>query len=111
LTHNRIMDLIIDKRSGKTYIEFPNIKTYTSQVHALIPRTPKSTRQHTFKNWNEKYEIAVKDITTEFVEQLDEMFIHDHYIAYWNDAIANGLHKIIYDNSSSQWKNFHDFLT
>lgn len=106
-----IMDLIIDKKSGKTYIEFPHIKKNTSFLPVLIPKTPKSVRQHTFKNWNEKYEIAVQDITSEFVEQLDVMFIQDHYIAYWNDAIENGLHKIIYDNSSSRWKSVQDFLT
>jgi hypothetical protein len=107
------MDLIIDKRSGKTYIEFPSIKTTHTQglMPGLIPKTPKSVRQHTFKNWNDKYEIALKDITTEFVDQFDEMFIQDHYIAYWNDAIENGLRKIIYDNSSSRWKSYHDFLT
>jgi hypothetical protein len=97
------MELIVDK-SRKFYVEFPPDRSQRKEQPIFVPKPPKNVREHTFKNWNDKYEIQLRDITSDFVEQLDEFFVPNHYIVYWNDAIARGLHKIIYDNSSSRWK-------
>jgi hypothetical protein len=78
------------------------------------PPTPvaKSSRQYEYSQWYYEYNDIISEISNEFVHQLDEHCVPEHYVTFFKKAIEEELPQILYKNSSTRWKNRrHVFFT